>query len=369
MVARFLTRVRSSLNRVKEELMTAAQLAKELNLSRSTVSLVLNGRAERYGLSQRTVEKVLTAARRFKYQPDPVARQLAGMRSNVVGILANSSKLVDPRLIEKMEVFAAERQLRFFIGYATGSIEKMRQYLADFQSRRVDAVISFSHNQPKYRDVALNELQELPRVLYYEKPIGPVKNAWFVEVDYYEMGRLAAEHLIQRGCKRIGLVGLDENVFPVLEQRRRGFLDALRDAGLPCGPEKVWHVDREHSLEWIAPPGEQEAKAVIEKFVVKQNLDGLFAVNDLYVARLIHVLRGQGRSVPRDLALIGADNMDIATLVEPQITTIDVQIDQLARATVDLLFEMLHQDEGDSGAGQRGRSTAVKPKLIVRESA
>src|SRR4051812_11595716 len=203
--------------------MTAAKLAKALNVSRTTVSLVLNGRAKRYGLSPQTVERILEGARRFHYQPDPVARQLTGMRSNVVGILAASSKLVDPRLIEKMEVRAAEKDLRFIVGYATADVTKIRQYIRDFRSRRVEAIISFSHNHPAYRGRLLDELQrDTGPILYYDKPIARVRDPWYVEVDHFEMGRLAAQHLIDRGRRRIGLIGLNESMFPVIRERRRG---------------------------------------------------------------------------------------------------------------------------------------------------
>jgi LacI family transcriptional regulator len=356
--------------------MTAAKLAKELNVSRTTVSLVLNGRAKRYGLSPDTVERVLEGARRFNYQPDPVARQLMGMRSNVVGILANSSKLVDPRLIEKMEVRAAEKQLRFIVGYATDDVSNIRQYIRDFRSRRVDAIISLSHNHPAYRGRMLDELQrDTGRILYYDKPIARVVAPWYVEVDYYEMGRLAAQHLIDQGRRRIGLIGLDESIFPVLKQRRRGFEDALTGAGLPTRG-LFWQVDEKRSLDWSVPPGEQDAARVVDELVVKQKCDGVFAINDLYAARMVNVLRRLGRRVPDDVAIVGADNMDISTLVEPQITTVDVQIDALAEATVGLLFEMLHRDEvagslpaAEVGVDGAGRGIAVKPKLVVRETA
>ena len=364
--------------------MTAAKLAKELNVSRTTVSLVLNGRAKRYGLSPETVERVLEGARRFNYYPDPVARQLVGMRSNVVGILATSSKLVDPRLIEKMEVRAAEKHLRFIVGYATTDVANIRQYIRDFRSRRVEAIIAFSHNHPAYRGRLLDELQrDTGRVLYYEKPIARVRDPWYVEVDYYEMGRLAAQHLIDQGRRRIGLIGLDESTFPVLRERRRGFEDALREAGLPTRG-LFWQVDEKRSLNWSEPPGEQDAQQVVDELVVRQKCDGIFAVNDLYVARMTNVLRRLGRRVPDDVALVGADNMDIGTLVEPQITTVDVRIDALAEATVGLLFEMLHGREDGAAAdgavaeavragaragGGPGRGIAVKPKLVIRQTA
>jgi len=307
----------------------------------------------------------------MKYRPDPVARQLAGMRSNVVGIIVNSAYVVDPRLLERMEVLAAERQLRFIIGHAIGNGEKVREYLEDFRGRRVEAIVSFHHNRPVSGNSVLDELQKMDRVLYYEKPGPQIRDAWFVDTDTYEFGRLQAQHLIDRGRRRIGMIGLTEKLYPILRQRRAGYQDALRHAGLDHGRELVWRVDEKRSLRWIEPPNEAEAAAVVDELVVRQKVDGIIAVNDLYVARLISALRKMGRKVPDDVALVGGDNMDISTLIEPAISTIDVQIEALARASIDLLFEML----GRSGAEQppshqgMGRGIVVKPKLIIRESA
>jgi len=356
--------------------MTAAKLAKALNLSRTTVSLVLNGRAERYGLSRQTVEKVISGAKRLNYQPDPVARQLAGMRSNVVGILVSSACVVDPRLIERMEILAAERQLRFIVGHAIGDAAKVKEYLQDFRARRVDALVSFHHNHPSYEGAVLDELRQMEQVLYYEKPAARMPNAWYVEVDYDEMGRAAARRFIASGRRRVGLVGLSETIYPVLRRRRLGFQRALREAGLAHGPELVWRVDERRSLRWNEAPTQAEAEAVIDELVARQRCDAIFAVNDLFAARLVAALRRAGRTVPGDVAIIGADNMDISTLIDPQITTIDVQIDDLARATVGLLFEMLgRRDEGPAAAGapaaarSSSRGITVKPQLVVRESA
>jgi len=379
--------------------MTAAELAKQLNLSRTTVSVVLNGRAERYGLAQGTVDKVLNGARRYNYRPDPVARQLAGMRSNVVGILVNSA-VVDPRLIEKMEVRAAEKQLRFIVGHALDREDgtKIREYIEDFRSRRVDAIISFHHNNGAYRDLVLDELRKMERVLYYERPDVVLPDPWFVELDTYEVGRVPTQHLIERDRKRIGLIALDESLFPGLAPRRRGYTDALRAAGLPHGEELIWRVDPKRSLRWIEPPSEQEVEAILEQLVVRGKVEGIVTVNDLYVARIMRSLKRMGLRVPIDISLVGGDNMDIGTLVEPEITTVDVQIDALAEAAVNQLFNMLNESAGESGGdhvvaepapggkarrrrvggGGHGSTGApatksqhgivVKPKLIVRQS-
>src|SRR5690606_5311354 len=100
---------------------TAAMIAEELKLSRTTVSAVLSGRAERHRIADETVRRVLTAARRLNYRPNAAARQLAGQRSNSVGVLVTSELMIDLRLIAIMEVLASARGIRFIVGHAVGS--------------------------------------------------------------------------------------------------------------------------------------------------------------------------------------------------------------------------------------------------------
>ncbi|HQA00291.1 MAG TPA: LacI family DNA-binding transcriptional regulator, partial [Phycisphaerae bacterium] len=185
---------------------TAATIAAQLDLSRTTVSAVLSGRAERHRIAERTIQRVMSAARELNYRPNAAARQLAGKRSNSVGVLVTSELMIDLRLIEQMEVLASERGVRFMVGHAVGSAEQVKEYLADFESRGVDAVVSFFHNHLASRGVFLPELFRFRNLVFYEPPVGPdgkpLKNCCYVGPDFYEAGRLGVQHLIDRGKRR-----------------------------------------------------------------------------------------------------------------------------------------------------------------------
>ena len=96
----------------KQKPVTSAQLAHRLQLSRATVSFVLNGKAEECRIPPATAERVQREAERLHYRPNSVARQLAGKRSNAVGVLINTEAMADARIIQRMEVLAAERGIR-----------------------------------------------------------------------------------------------------------------------------------------------------------------------------------------------------------------------------------------------------------------
>ena len=118
--------------RDKPKRMTVAHLAHRLQLSPATVSFVLNGKAENYRIPPATADRVREEAAKMKYRPSPIARQLAGMRSNSVGVLINTEAVADPRLIQKMEMLAAERGIRFIVGHAVGTQGQVKGYWMTF---------------------------------------------------------------------------------------------------------------------------------------------------------------------------------------------------------------------------------------------
>jgi DNA-binding LacI/PurR family transcriptional regulator len=347
-----------------KSLMTASELAQHLELSRTTVSLVLNGRAPQCGIPPATAQRVLDAAKKWKYQPNPIARQLAGKRSNAIGILINAGCPTDPRLLRQMEVLAARRHVRFLIGHAAADKQQIQVYLEDFRARGVDAVLTLQHDHPSCRDFIYDELTQLERVLYFYKPNASVPDPWYVEPDFFEVGRVATQHLIDRGRRRIGIVGFSETIFPSMRPRRLGYEQALREGGFAPDVEMEWLLSDFQSPRWTEPLPEAEASAIVEKLVVHQKADAIVATTDLDAIRIIDCLKKRGYRVPDDVAIVGTDNLGFATLLEPHITNVDLKTKDLAEAVVSLLFEMLDADPAD----QVGRAIVVQPELIIRES-
>jgi len=347
---------------------TAATIAEQLELSRTTVSAVLSGRAERHRISESTVQRVMAAARKLNYRPNAAARQLAGKRSNAVGVLVTSELMIDLRLIELMEVLASRKGVRFMVGHAVGSPEQVKEYLADFQSRGVDAVISFFHSHLASRGLFVPELFQFRNLVFYEPPIGRdrqvIEGFCFVGPDFDEVGRLGVQHLIDRGRRRIGLM-LRESDLPYAAQRRHAFKQTLVSAGCPYGDELVWTMTDRTGRNWTEPLTPETAALAVDELVERQKVEGIVAVNDLYAACLITLLRKRGYRVPQDVAVIGCDNLEFGSFMDPAITTIDLQLADIAQGIVSILFDLL---DGRQIPKDR-QGVIVKPKLVVRDSA
>ena len=226
-----------------------------------------------------------------------------------------------------MEIIAAERGIRFIVGHAVVTREQVKAYLTDFRDRGVDGIISVFHSHPDYAETVLPELARFDNVVYFERPedglVGTSAATCYVQPDYYEVGRLGVQHLLDRGRRRIALV-LNDLVFPYARARRRAYEDTLEAAGLTVEDRLTWVMDRQPGMHWSDPFDEKLALQAVDDLVVSGRADALVAVNDLYAARLIAALRRRGRRVPDDVAVVGCDDLDIGTLVDPQITTLDL---------------------------------------------
>jgi DNA-binding LacI/PurR family transcriptional regulator len=357
------------LRRSNDPRVTISSMARRLSLSPTTVATAINGSASRYGISEATVARVKAEAARLNYRPNAAARQLTGKRSNTVGVLITTDALADPRLIQRMEILAAERGIRFLVGHVVSGPARAKDYLDDFHGRGIDAVISIFHNHPDYQEIVRRELSRFERVVYYERPAGDLRAGaadvapCYVQPDFYEAGRLAVQHLVDRGRRRIGLA-LDNVLFPYGEAWKSAYRDVLQAAGLPVEDGLFWVMDRRMPVRGIEPLTTEAAARAVDDLVLAGGADAVVTCRDSDALRIMAALHRRGRRVPDDVALVGCDNAEVGTCVEPQLTTVDLRVDDLARAVVEILFQMLDDD----AVPQEHRAAIIKPELIVRQS-
>jgi DNA-binding LacI/PurR family transcriptional regulator len=353
--------------RQKRKRVTIGQLAGRLRLSPATVSFVLNGKEREHRIAAETAARVREEAAKLDYHPSPIARQLVGMRSNAVGVLINTQAIADPRLIQNMEIIAAKRGIRFIVGHAVVTREQVKAYLTDFRDRGVDGIISVFHSHPDYAETVLPELARFDNVVYFERPEDGQTAAsaapCYVQPNYYEVGRLGVQHLLDRGRRRIALV-LNDLVFPYARARHRAYEDTLKAAGLLIENPLIWVMDQQPGRHWSDPFDQQLVLEAVDRVVVDGQADAIVAVNDYCAARLIAALKRRGRRVPDDVAVVGCDDFDICTLTDPQITSLDLHTTELAQATVSMLFELL--DRGT--VPEERRADVIEPTLVPRES-
>jgi DNA-binding LacI/PurR family transcriptional regulator len=327
---------------------TLDEVAKRAGVSRSAASRVLNNAPH---VSRAKREAVQRAIRELGYVPNTTARALATRQRGVVALVISGeapSIFADPffaTVIVGASAALEDADLHLMLCLAAS--DRSRRRLAELvRARGVDGVMLMAvrENDPV---LGIAREAEIP-VVFGGRPAGSAP-AWYVDVDNVGGARQATEHLLARGRRRVGMVCGPADT-PVSHARHRGYREAMILAGLePLRPERG---------DFTEPSGGAAMAGLLARY---PDLDGVVAANDNMAAGALRVLRGSGRAVPGDVAVVGFDDLGIAQLTEPPLTTVHQPIQALGSEMARMLVGLI--------AGQEPSSLLLPTHLVVRSSA
>jgi LacI family transcriptional regulator len=326
---------------------TLYEIAAVAGVSTSTVSRALNNSS--HAVNEATRQRILAVAHELGYRPNMVARGLRKDRSYSVGIVAdNISSAFTPLIIRGVNSYLKQHRYLSIIVDTDWDPQQENEAVADLINRSIDGVI-FVESLLRGPNPSL-DLESKPYVFVHRLFASVQRNS--VIVDDYRGARLAVEHLLALGHRRIAFINGPED-WAASADRAHGYRAALEQAGVAYAPELVAEGD------WEIQSGYQAAG---ELFAQAGKPTAIFAANDLMGLGVIYALQAQGLHVPQDVAVVGYDNRDVASLVRPTITTVTMPCFEMGQESARLLLNLL---EGQEGAEEPIR---VCGRLIVRES-
>ncbi len=296
---------------------TIKEVALETGLSVGTVSRVLNDRGY---ISEQTRAKVYEAMEKLNYQPNELARSLSKQTSTTIGVIVPHIR--NPyfaELVGFLEEAAYKKQHRIMLFLSNEKEEKEDEYLAECRKTRVAGIILCSGRLEANKF----SFQGAP-VVTIERDIED--GTACVECDNRQGGRLAAEHLISQGCKKlVHLSGVLGTAMPA-DQRADGFITA-------CEAHNIQHQE-------IPTTGEEYERlnyfGLFERmYSAYPDTDGVFASSDTIAAQLLQFCAAHNISVPQQLKIVGFDDVPLAKLTVPTITTIHQPIKEMADIAID----------------------------------
>jgi LacI family transcriptional regulator len=326
------------------EVVTIEMVAKLAGVSASTISRILNGTAV---VSANKQQAVKDAIAKLGYVPNPVARGLAGGRTYSIGVVTQT---IDSPFYG-LSLRGIEEELDPY-GYhplfvsAHWDADAEARCIGVLRSRRVDGIIVLTG---RLSDQALKAFaKQLPVVITGRALNGP--GLFSLDFDNFTGGKLATNHLIELGHRRIALITGDP-LHPDSNERLRGYRAALQNAGIAYDPALVVSGDYSegsglHAVERLLHGGQQ--------------FTAMFTANDQMASGAVLGLHRKGIRVPEDISIVGFDDLPTSAFTLPPLTTINQSSYEMGRLSAHAMMQLL--------AGNRPTVAVPLPRLITRES-
>jgi LacI family transcriptional regulator len=326
---------------------TMADVAKQAGVSITTVSHVLN---ETRQVKPDTVARVHAAIERTGYQPHSIARALAGARTRSIGLaISGVSNPYIMEMVAGIEAEAAKHGHTLLLGDTHDEPEKELRMVQELVLRRVDGVILTP--SPGAMTTALCYLSSQPVPVVLLDRFLPVELDQVGTENEEPTARLV-EHLAELGHRRIGLIagikGLSTN-----EERTTGYLNGLRQSGLPVDEALMDHGAGQH----------EPARAAAHRLLkVTDPPTALVSANNSMTIGAMHAVRELGLTVPGDVALVGFDDFEWSDLFQPRLTVIAQPMQAIGAQAVRLLLARLDDP------GRPPQSVRLQTTFVHRES-
>jgi len=312
---------------IKKKL-SIVDIANKLNISKTTVSFILNGRAREKRISEELVERVLKFVKEVGYKPNSLAKSLRTGKSHIIGLMVEN--IADPffaNIARYIEDRAYKNGYRIIYCSTDNDADKTRDLIGMFRDRHVDGYI-IAPPVGVEEDIAELLKDDLPVVLFDR--YFPGIDCSYVVTDNLDSTYTATEYLVEQGYKKIAFITLESHQTQ-MQARLDGYKKALEQNNLDSYiKEVVFNQETKYMLEPIA-----------DFLKSNKDLDAIiFGTNRIGTCGL-KVIHNMGIRVPDDIAVISFDDHDVFELYSPSITAIAQPVEEIAANTINILLSKL----------------------------
>ncbi|WP_084112682.1 LacI family DNA-binding transcriptional regulator [Belnapia moabensis] len=305
-----------------------------------------------------TLAKVRAALEETGYLPNLVASGLASSRTQVVAaVIPLISQPFAPTL-QSMSDVLRRASYQLVLGVSHYDPLQEEALVRAFLSRRVDGIALFAGGHTP-QTIAMLEQAGVPLVeMWADSATEFIVDA--VSVPQRRGAQDVVRHLLARGRQRIGFIGGSTRHNIRAQARLGGYLDGLAEAGLPHDPAAC-----EEATHFLMEGGAAALARLLER---RPQLDAICVASDILAAGVVFEAHRRGLSVPRDLAVAGFDDAEIARSMYPALTTIDMRAEDMGRRAAEMLLERTSQSSRVDLVAMPSRMHDLGYTLIVRES-
>ncbi|MBE9469307.1 MAG: LacI family DNA-binding transcriptional regulator [Bacteroidetes bacterium] len=335
---------------MKNRPITIKDIAKELNISPSTVSRALT---DHPNISAKTKLAVNKLAKKLHYKPNAVALSLRNTKTNTIGlVIPGIIHHFFSSVISGIEYYANDKHFNVMICQSNESYEKEITGVQTLIDSRVDGlIVSMSKETNKFEHFKSIAEYGLPLV-FFDRVCEKIETDRVI-VDDMKGAFEAVEYLISTGCKRIAHLCGPEGLL-ISQNRLKGYLQALKQHNIPQDNNLIINCDTyEKALE-----------CTNSLLSLKNPPDGIFAVNDLTAVGAMKVIKNNGLKIPEDISIIGFTNDVVASFVDPSLTSVNQKGYEMGKTAAELLINRINNNEENYSAITK----IIKTNLVIRDS-
>ncbi|WP_033959983.1 LacI family DNA-binding transcriptional regulator [Psychroserpens jangbogonensis] len=343
---------------------TLKQIAKELDVSISTVSKALRNSIE---ISEDTRQKVQAFAKLYNYRPNNIALSLKNRKTKTIGIII--PEIVHhffSKVITGIELVANKRGYNVIVGLSNESFDKEVINMQMLANGSIDGfILSIAKEtlqQQDYHHFTETINQGMPIVMF-DRVVNEIPCDKVI-VDDINGAKKAVEKLISTGCKNIAIITTKDYV-SVGKLRTQGYLEALEDHKIHPKSSLILKIEDKLLSDDHLDILEKEIEQL---FKSNKSIDGVFAVNELYAVTAIKVARKLGLEIPKSLQVVSFTDGVLSKHSTPSLTTVSQHGQQIGEKAADLLINRLELEETDEEEEEIYETVIIETDLIERES-
>jgi LacI family transcriptional regulator len=328
---------------------TLSDIAQVVGVSVMTVSRAINNKP---GLSEDLRQRVLALANDIGFQPSQLARGLVTRKTLTIGLVVPD--ITNPffaHIARGVEEGAYESGYNVYLINTAENPDREQAALTSLWQKEIDGAILCSLRASTQS--LEHSAQRFPAAVLINRELStPLPNVVTININDQRGAQMATQHFIDNKRRKIGYVAGPTR--SISSQRRlEGFRQALRLAGITFDLQMVEHCT----------PNTDEGRLASARLLARMpDIEAIFAFNDLVAVGALQACQEAGKSVPNDVAIIGADDIPLATIIRPQLSTLRVNLGHIGRLSLRTLLEIVSGEASPA-------SYQIEPELMLRDTA
>jgi DNA-binding LacI/PurR family transcriptional regulator len=331
---------------VKEQRVTLKTLAEHLHLTAGTISAALNDSAAARAIPEHTKQRILQAARELNYKPNYFARSLRLQRTYTIGVI--TQQIGDPYgsvIIGGIEEYLRDSEYFFLTVIHRHDQRVLQNYSQLLIARGVEGFITV--------DTSIKETPSLPTVAVAgHRHVPGVTN---ITIDHKLAARLALTHLLEQGHREIAFLKGQKSSSDS-KTRWTAICEVAKELGVRVRPELTVQIESDLATPELGYPA---AKALLAR---NEHFTALFAYNDISAIGAIQAFQQAGLQVPHDVSVIGFDDVPLAVIFKPELTTICQPLHRMGQIAAKTIIEQIEK------TAEYQAEIVVEPEFVPRAS-